>query len=67
MSTSNSDTTGHDRDGRMRSPSKRRRARAFSSAQLVQALPGALRKLDPRQMWRNPVMFLVGSAPRSPR
>ena len=26
---------------------------------LVQALPGALRKLDPRVMWRNPVMFLV--------
>jgi potassium-transporting ATPase ATP-binding subunit len=26
---------------------------------LVHALPGALRKLDPRLMWRNPVMFLV--------
>jgi len=26
---------------------------------LIQALPGALRKLDPRLMWRNPVMFLV--------
>jgi len=25
----------------------------------VQALPGALRKLDPRLMWRNPVMFIV--------
>ena len=25
----------------------------------LQALPGALRKLDPRLMWRNPVMFLV--------
>ncbi|MCI2957263.1 potassium-transporting ATPase subunit KdpB [Agromyces atrinae] len=25
----------------------------------AQALPGALRKLDPRLMWRNPVMFLV--------
>ncbi|ROQ36506.1 K+-transporting ATPase ATPase B chain [Frondihabitans sp. PhB188] len=32
---------------------------AFSAAQLVEALPGALRKLDPRLMWRNPVMFLV--------
>jgi len=26
---------------------------------LVAALPGAVRKLDPRQQWRNPVMFLV--------
>ena len=25
----------------------------------VSALPGAFRKLDPRVMWRNPVMFLV--------
>ncbi|GAA1808770.1 potassium-transporting ATPase subunit KdpB [Agromyces neolithicus] len=40
------------------SPSKRRQG-AFGPAQLLQALPGAFRKLDPRQMWRNPVMFLV--------
>jgi K+-transporting ATPase ATPase B chain len=32
---------------------------AFTAAQLLAALPGALRKLDPRQMWRNPVMFIV--------
>jgi K+-transporting ATPase ATPase B chain len=32
---------------------------AFTAAQLASALPGALRKLDPRQMWRNPVMFIV--------
>ena len=32
---------------------------AFTPRQLVAALPGALRKLDPRQMWRNPVMFIV--------
>ncbi|WP_209559881.1 potassium-transporting ATPase subunit KdpB [Frigoribacterium sp. PvP032] len=32
---------------------------AFSAAQLAAALPGALRKLDPRLMWRNPVMFIV--------
>ncbi|MBW8872484.1 MAG: potassium-transporting ATPase subunit B, partial [Leifsonia sp.] len=32
---------------------------AFSPAQLGAALPGALRKLDPRSMWRNPVMFIV--------
>ncbi|WP_417219638.1 potassium-transporting ATPase subunit KdpB [Arthrobacter sp.] len=32
---------------------------AFSWTQLRAALPGAFRKLDPRQQWRNPVMFLV--------
>ncbi|MEF3402680.1 potassium-transporting ATPase subunit KdpB [Agromyces sp. CCNWLW203] len=32
---------------------------AFGAAQLLAAMPGAFRKLDPRQMWRNPVMFLV--------
>ncbi|MFB6612372.1 potassium-transporting ATPase subunit KdpB [Agromyces sp. NPDC056379] len=42
----------------MGSPSKRP-AGAFGPAQILQALPGAFRKLDPRQMWRNPVMFLV--------
>jgi K+-transporting ATPase ATPase B chain len=35
------------------------RSSAFSLAQLVQALPGAFRKLDPRLMWRNPVMLVV--------
>jgi K+-transporting ATPase ATPase B chain len=33
--------------------------RAFSGAQLVAALPGAFRKLNPAALWRNPVMFLV--------
>jgi K+-transporting ATPase ATPase B chain len=32
---------------------------AFTPRQLLVALPGALKKLDPRQMWRNPVMFIV--------
>ncbi|MFD6133918.1 potassium-transporting ATPase subunit KdpB [Isoptericola sp. NPDC060257] len=31
----------------------------FTWAQVRAALPGAFRKLDPRQMWRNPVMFVV--------
>jgi K+-transporting ATPase ATPase B chain len=31
----------------------------FTGAQIAAALPGALRKLDPRQQWRNPVMFVV--------
>ncbi|WP_286689804.1 MULTISPECIES: potassium-transporting ATPase subunit KdpB [unclassified Aeromicrobium] len=29
------------------------------SRQLVQQLPAALRKLDPRHLWRSPVMFVV--------
>ena len=33
--------------------------KAISARQLVSALPGAFVKLDPRQMWRNPVMFIV--------
>ncbi|WP_292830668.1 potassium-transporting ATPase subunit KdpB [Microbacterium sp.] len=33
--------------------------RAFGLAQLAQALPGALRRLNPATQWRNPVMFLV--------
>src|SRR5689334_19031118 len=40
-------------------PTGTRRGGALSGAQLVQALPGTFRKLDPRLMWRNPVMFVV--------
>ncbi|MDD7928398.1 potassium-transporting ATPase subunit KdpB [Microbacterium thalli] len=36
-----------------------RNRRAFSAEQLVAALPGAARKLNPAAQWRNPVMFLV--------
>ncbi|MDO8308718.1 MAG: potassium-transporting ATPase subunit KdpB [Actinomycetota bacterium] len=37
---------------------------AFEPKALVTSLPDAMRKLDPRVMWRNPVMFvvLIGSA-----
>lgn len=35
------------------------RATAVTWSQLVAALPGAVRKLDPRAQWRNPVMFIV--------
>ncbi|MBC7762651.1 MAG: potassium-transporting ATPase subunit KdpB [Candidatus Saccharibacteria bacterium] len=35
------------------------RQSAFTLTQLVRALPGALRKLNPRDMWHNPVMFIV--------
>jgi K+-transporting ATPase ATPase B chain len=40
-------------------PAPRKPANAFSLGQLWRGLPGAFRKLDPRLMWRNPVMFLV--------
>ncbi|WP_040167691.1 potassium-transporting ATPase subunit KdpB [Microbacterium gorillae] len=33
--------------------------RAFSMAQLVAALPAALRRLNPRAQWHNPVLMLV--------
>lgn len=40
-------------------PGAPRNRRAFSAEQLVAALPGAARKLNPAAQWRNPVMFLV--------
>ncbi|ARJ04489.1 potassium-transporting ATPase ATP-binding subunit [Cnuibacter physcomitrellae] len=43
----------------VRGDSPRAGSRAFSPAQLWKGLPGAFRKLDPREMWHNPVMFLV--------
>ena len=33
--------------------------RSFGWSQLIAALPGAVRKLNPADQWRNPVMFLV--------
>ena len=36
-----------------------RRPRAFTFTQLAAAFPGALRKLNPAALWRNPVMMLV--------
>ena len=56
-STTISEMTGHT-PRPMGSPSKRPMG-GFGPAQLVKSLPSALRKLDPREMWRNPVMFIV--------
>jgi K+-transporting ATPase ATPase B chain len=56
MTTTLTTPTGSD------SPSQkqgRKQASAFSAGQLVKSIPDALRKLDPRLMWRNPVMFVV--------
>lgn len=52
-----SEMTGHT-PRPMGSPSKRPMG-GFGPSQLVRAVPGALRKLDPREMWHNPVMFIV--------
>ncbi|MDQ1553393.1 MAG: potassium-transporting ATPase ATP-binding subunit [Microbacteriaceae bacterium] len=38
---------------------QRRSASAFGPKQLIASIPAALRKLDPRLMWHNPVMFVV--------
>ncbi|WP_375399410.1 potassium-transporting ATPase subunit KdpB [uncultured Amnibacterium sp.] len=32
---------------------------AFSAGQLIRGLPGAFVKLSPRELWHNPVMFIV--------
>jgi K+-transporting ATPase ATPase B chain len=40
-------------------PPSGKKTRAFGWSQLIQALPGALRKLNPADQWRNPVMMLV--------
>ena len=39
--------------------SARSNAGVFSGSQLVAAIPGAIHKLNPREMWHNPVMFVV--------
>jgi len=57
MSTTISEMTGHT-PRPMGSPSKRPMG-GFGPAQIIRALPGAFRKLDPREMWHNPVMFIV--------
>src|ERR1700742_4093781 len=40
-------------------PGQRKSSSAFSPSQLLRSIPGALKKLDPRFMWHNPVMFVV--------
>src|SRR5664279_1183638 len=40
-------------------PARAPRSGALSPRLLLEALPGTFRKLDPRLMWRNPVMFVV--------
>jgi K+-transporting ATPase ATPase B chain len=53
MSTTLITETGSPLPGQRKAPS------AFSASQLIASIPGALKKLDPRFMWHNPVMFVV--------
>jgi len=41
------------------SPARSPRSGGLTPSLLREALPGTFRKLDPRLMWRNPVMFVV--------
>lgn len=59
MSTSTLPTTERPVTGSSKVTPPQPASRAISAAQLWAALPGALRKLDPAALWRNPVMFLV--------
>ncbi|TFB65792.1 potassium-transporting ATPase subunit KdpB [Cryobacterium sp. Hz9] len=56
MSATTTTTTTEHMPGE--SASKRSQS-TFGTEMLIAALPGAFKKLDPRQMWRNPVMFIV--------
>ena len=46
-------------ESRPKAASTATRKSGFTWEQVRAALPGALRKLNPREQWRNPVMFLV--------
>lgn len=60
MSTITTPTPATDAPAASGEPHRHPRTGApFGPKQLVAAVPGALRKLDPRELWRNPVMFIV--------
>src|SRR4051794_864989 len=40
-------------------PGEKMQGGLLDPALLLKSLPDALRKLDPRTLWRNPVMFIV--------
>lgn len=52
-------TPSEQQDAAASTPSSTEPPRSFGRAQLTQALPGALRKLNPASLVRNPVMLLV--------
>src|ERR1700744_5134719 len=51
------DSTLHRRTAH--APGKKMQGGLLDPALLLKSLPDALRKLDPRTLWRNPVMFIV--------
>ena len=53
------DTTSTDRPSTSEEPTGSSSRSVLSARQLAAALPGALRKLDPRHQARNPVLFVV--------
>ncbi|MFF2487121.1 potassium-transporting ATPase subunit KdpB [Microbacterium sp. NPDC058062] len=57
--TAEVESTAHPIAGTVSPKPPKPSSRAFSAAQLWAAVPGALRKLNPAALWRNPVMFLV--------
>ncbi|RJT77774.1 K(+)-transporting ATPase subunit B [Arthrobacter cheniae] len=59
MSTITERPAGSSSDSATPQPIPRKKASASSAAHLATALPGAVRKLDPRQMVCTPVMFVV--------
>jgi potassium-transporting ATPase ATP-binding subunit len=62
MVSTESVTTTIDSNVRRRSahtPGEKLQGGVLDPALLLKALPDAMRKLDPRTLWRNPVMFIV--------
>jgi K+-transporting ATPase ATPase B chain len=57
-SKAHSTRSSHHRHGR-HAPGGRIEGGLLDPALLAKSLPDALRKLDPRTLWRNPVMFIV--------
>ncbi|MEN0024180.1 MAG: hypothetical protein AAGC61_12910, partial [Microbacterium sp.] len=58
-STTEGDAARSTTEGDAGAPAASPAPRSFGWAQLTQALPGALRKLNPASLLRNPVMLLV--------
>ncbi|MEU6560813.1 potassium-transporting ATPase subunit KdpB [Nocardia nova] len=57
MTAPTTDSVVAARDGE--APARRAGRGVFEPAMLAKSLPEALRKLDPRTLWRNPVMLIV--------
>src|SRR3981081_904074 len=58
MATSTIDSTATPQE-HVSAPKGRVQGGLLDPQMLLKSLPAALRKLDPRTLWRNPVMFIV--------